>query len=353
MTTNLAFYVKGTQAQKITFRVWYVKGVTGANQTYEGGDCVCIKDIPVTSQWNRVVVPIDQNREVFGIMITPTKANAYLSFDDITIYGEGDPLSSATSFDYYLNNNDNDIYKIDFNDELTEANLIDCVNSNNIALDFEVIGENIIFKDHDTNGTDLIINCSFDGNQDILVNSVSGSSASTYENSFANKTFKKYEEANLDFEDGEGEYKVYVNEYITLEKYESGQWKESDTEITSQQNQNGDSKIISFGCRENESRLTYAPELCLGPVNHLEIDLGNYYFFSSGAIRYKIAILDENDEIITYATGNDFASIPTSTPLTKQSFDFETIVGYKIQLIAKCNEGFATLYIDNLHLCYR
>ena len=163
-----------------------------------------------------------------------------------------------------------------------------------------------------------------------------------------------FEFFGVDFEDGSGSGS-YTNEYWIEQKYQSSSWNNvSPLEMNSENK--GGSKAISLNVSEDLRRLVYTPELPFGPVNHLEIDLGNDYFFSSGAIQYKIAILDDNDNVATYIAGSEdisgFATLNSETSLAKVEFDFALSCGYKLEITAKCNDGFAILYFDNLMMSY-
>lgn len=87
----LSFFVKGSVAQTMKIRVYYENKITANNQTATSGNCAYKEGIAVTTGWTQVTVPLEANREVFGVMITPTKANGTIYLDEFELIGAGNP----------------------------------------------------------------------------------------------------------------------------------------------------------------------------------------------------------------------------------------------------------------------
>ncbi|MBR4377790.1 MAG: hypothetical protein IKP50_02770 [Bacilli bacterium] len=352
--SNFSCFMKSTaNNQKLALRVWYVKGVTALNQGYEGGDCKFIKDIPISTEWTRISIPLDPNREVFGIMITPTKSNEYFYVDDMILHGEGDPLVEFAGIpkDYYIYNNSTDAYKLNIDDSFASASLLNCADGTSVSLDFELNETTVTLKDSATSGANLTISGTLDNDSNISVTSVTGTNASNY--SFVGNSFSQYVDLAVNFEDGSGSG-TYTNEHWSEKKYTSSWNNVNPVEMNSEEK--GGSKAISFNCDQELRKLIYTPELPFGPVNHFDIDLGNDYFFASGAIQYKIAILDASDNVVSYIAGTEgnsgYVEINSGSALAHVGFDFTLSAGYKLEITAKCDNGFAILYFDNLALSY-
>ena len=98
---------------------------------------------------------------------------------------------------------------------------------------------------------------------------------------------------------------------------------------------------------------TYSPEFLMGPINHLSIDLGNYY--GSGAIDYKIFVTDNNgNDIYIAGDAENFVSIPRSASndkiLNNFTFNFNSCLGAKLNFVVSGQNSY--IYIDNVVLSY-
>ena len=351
-----SFFVKGSVAQTLwRVRIYYVNRVTSSNQQATSGDCAYVTDIPVTTEWSQVLIPLQANKTVYGIMIHPTKTNGRLYIDDMEIIGEGNPYASyvvptISNGDYCLWNSAADSFTMTISNALTSASITKFNTASTLDMDLTVDDTSVTAVDHASSGSALSINARIVQNNVIEILSVTGSNASTFEASLVGKRFYRYAPVNLDFSDGN------VDNY-----YNDGHWSghnegsstplpsldiRSKTDINS-------NKIINMYCVSTPRVYTYSPEFLMGPINHLSIDLGNYY--GSGAIDYKIFVTDNNgNDIYIAGDADNFVSIPRSASndkiLNNFTFDFNACLGAKLNFVVSGQNSY--IYIDNVVLSY-
>ena len=350
-----SFFVKGSVAQSLwRVRIYYVNKVTSSNQGATSGDCAYVSDIPVTTDWTQILVPLQSNRTVYGIMIHPTKTNGRIFIDDMEIFGEGNPYATyvvptISDGNYCAWNNDSDAYGMTVSNSLSAASISNFGDSNNLNLNCTVDDSDVTFVDQNTQGEELTISATIAQNNVILIDNVSGSLSESY-SSLIGKRFYKYAPLSLDFSDGNVD--AFYNDGYWSGHNEGSSSPLSSLDIRSKTDINGN-KIINMYCVSTTRVYTYSPELLMGPVNHLSIDLGNYY--GNGPINYKISITDINGNE-TYVAGDaeNFIELERASSNAKIlhnfTFDFETCFGAKLNFMVQGQDSY--IYIDNVVLSY-
>ena len=350
-----SFFVKGSVAQSLwRIRIYYVNKVTSSNQQATSGDCAYVSDIPVTTDWSQVLIPLQANKTVYGIMIHPTKTNGRLYIDDMEIIGEGNPYASyvvptISEGNYCLWNSESDAYSMVISNTKTTATLSSFSGSESLALNCVIDDASVTFTDQATGGENLTISSTIAQNNVLLVNEVSGALANNV-STLVGSRFFKYAPLDLDFSDGTVD--AFYNDGHWSGHNEGSSSPLGSLDIRSKTDINGN-KVINMYCVGTPRVYTYSPELLMGPINHLSIDLGNY--FGSGAINYKIFVTDMNGNDVYIAGDADtYVSLPRAASndkiLNNFTFDFNTCIGAKLNFVVQGENSY--IYIDNVVLSY-
>ena len=268
--------------------------------------------------------------------------------------------STATISDgnYYIYNNSEDAYTLELSNELTEA-VISKVGT--ITVNANVVVDNAIVTISDTMaaGAGLTITGRIIDTDKVLITAVTGQYAASLESSLLNKQFSKCANISLDFEDGIVNNN-YRESHWSESKYENNAWVEVNpiVHMNSKLDKN-DNKVVNMYADTLARNYLYTADLPTGPINHLSVDLGNYWNDATGDISYKIALIDAAGNK-TYLAGsaNSWATLAKDTSdgniCTPTAFDFALMSACKIQFTTKTTgtDSKAYLYLDNLVASY-
>lgn len=336
------------------------------SEIYVVGDASNYVTIPAntgnraSNQWYPIDVDFDlcMAKAVIFTVRSSKSGNDYLYVDDLAVGFKAEetpePVQYKTITDgkFYIWNAASDCFLIDVDNGVTTGSLGKVGSDSYEATVSQSEGVLTIAT---TNGL-LTVKATIGDNEQLTVTDVSGAASSLFSASLSGKTAKKCADINMDFSEGSGNGE-YVNSKWTTQKYDGG-WVDFNQNLAmnSKQDKNGN-KIINLKASDGMTRtFTYTPDLPIGPVNHLDIDLGNYYTGGSkAAISYKIALLKSDGSVAKYIAGDadNFATLAyddsNGNLLVKNEFDFDLTVGYKLKITTKCS-GTNFMYVDNLHL---
>ena len=288
----------------------------------------------------------------------------YLYFDNLKVdYKVTPPAPSYYALndgDYYLWNSAEDAFLLEVSNSCTEGEVAK-IGGGRYSFDVVKSGNNVTFTDNGFGGTAMVIEAELTDDNIFVINSVTGSYAAVFQASLEGKTARPCAWANLNFSDGtDGSY--YQESHWKESKYTgSGATGWSDyvapTDMRGKVDKNGN-KVVNMHCGTGAKNFLYTPDLPFGPINHLSVDLGNYWGSSSGTLRYKISILNANDEVVKYVAGDssNWATLAKDTSngnlCTNVEFNFNLVVGYKLRITTSMESGEAYLYMDNLQIDY-
>lgn len=319
-----------------------------------------------TAKWQNLKFKLDDPIEVSAIQVVVKSTggyNQYLYVDNIKLsyaMPEVTPeIHELTDGTFYIWNAANDAYRIDISDSLANATVAKYGSTDSYPMAVTVDGNNITIADKVAAGAGLTIVGEIGENEQIAISNVTGSMASAFSASLIGKTAKKSAEVSLDFADSaDGSY--YQESHWKESKYENSGWTEyaAPTDMRGKVDKNGN-KVVNMHCGTGAKNFRYVPDLPIGPVNHLEVDLGNYWSSSAGTLRYKISLLDENDQVKKYVAGDgsNWATLDKDTSqgnlCVKQEFDFDLTFAKRLRITTSMGSGEAYLYMDNLKVNYK
>ena len=202
---TLSFFVKGSVAQTMKIRVYYVDRITAANQGATSGDCKVLENIPVTTDWTQVKVPLEANRLVYGFMITPTKANGRVFVDEFKLFGEADPYAEYVAPQLYETIKDG-LFGVNVGGHLYSLELANNVTTAAIYADgakqaeftAEMLEGKVTLKDADYAGAGLTVLLNIN-NGTLEVENATGQAAASFA-ALAGATFVKLANLNYDFQ---------------------------------------------------------------------------------------------------------------------------------------------------------
>ena len=331
---------------------------TGA-EIYVAGSSSEYQLIPAsTAKWLHIEKDIDEvNVRALVIVVKSTNGsgNDYLYFDNLKLSYEVAPAAKTVADGkYFVYNSAEDAYTVDI---AGSSAIIAKLGAGSFSFNLAVNEEHLTFTDDGFGGSQFVMEAEIVENNEFKVTSCSGSYGSAFSASLVNKTFRPNAYASLDFADG-----------TTDQYYQESHWKESKytnsgwTEYAAPQNMrskvlNGN-KIVNMYCSTSAINFRYSPDVPFGPVNHVSVDLGNYWASASGALRYKISILDPNGNVAKYVAGGEGSNWATlekdaSAQLHTFDFYFEMIKGYTLRITTSMESGQAYLYMDNLVVNYQ
>ena len=321
-----------------------------------GGDGDDWGTVPAsTPRWTHQVFNSFDECIVRGIVLTykDTKSSGqdYVYLDNIKLGYEKEPERSLPDGSYYLWNSATDCYTMTVASSGTTATLAK-VGGDSYPFSVAKEGNNITL-DCLQQGA-LTIKGVLKDDGILKIKEVTGAAASTFRDSLLFKRFKNCAEINLDFEDGTAG-SAYTNASWAQQYYDNG-WKSTSGKMNCREK--GGTKVVNMGADSYARKFIYTPALPIGPVNHLDIDFGNYFNESAGAIKYKISIIDNAGNATRYIAGdaNNFATIAyeSVSALKTLHFDFDLAVGAKLQITTQRSGSTDTwLYMDNIHLTYQ
>ena len=290
------------------------------------------------------------NVKALVVTVKSTKAGTdYLYVDNIKL-SYFTPYMENFNNRYYLWNGSTDAFRMDITADNKYALLTKVGAEGQTLFDVTVEGANVTFADHNNAGAGLTIVGAIDGSYNITVSSVTGQAASIWSGSLNTKTFKRCADVKLDFQDGAGSGS-YSNALWSEQRYDSN-WVDVDPVEMNSRNDDHGSRVANLVTGSNARNFIFTPALPMGPVSHIDIDLGNYFSTSSDPISYKICVIDGGgNKKYAAGDGSNFATIAKDTTqgntLHHFSFDFSLCVGYKLQITTKA-AGTSYLYIDNI-----
>lgn len=357
----ISFFVKGSAAQTMKFRAYYENRVSPANQTAESGSCAYKANIEITTEWTQVLVPLEANREVYGIMITPTKANARIYVDDIELIGLGNPhekyvapvINTISDGNYYLWNGDTDVYTASISDGVTQGSFTKLGLGSNFAATVTMASGKLTIE-----ATGMAtIEADILENETFKVTSVTGNMASMLEASLMGKTFKKYDGIDMNFNGSEYSVGGNVPGNWKKEKYGSA-WESGGSMYV--KSSNSGNKFINFYCGYGYSyRYTYTPDLPIGPVNNVSFKYANDW--GGADIKVKVKLIDMGgNEIFLVGDSNNWETIPNGAGdrmndgMLSMNIELPALKNIKSFCItvntAKSGDNY--LYIDDLFIGY-
>ena len=330
--------------------------VVGTSSNYE--------TVPAsTAKWYNVDVNLDNPINVKTVIFTVKSTRGdtdYFYFDNLKVEYHVDypvhPENLTYNSKYYLWNGSNDAFRLDFSESQEYAKMYKLGVAGETYFDVTIDGANVTLKDHDNNGAGLTIAGTLDGDLNITVSSVTGAAAAIYSASLNTKVFKTCEDVSCDFSDGTQDA-TYTNSHWTESIYGNSGWSAYAAPSNMRSKSLNGNKIVNMHCGTAADNFLYTPDTKLGPVNHLTVDLGNYWGSASGALRYKISILDNSGNVARYIAGDgsNWATLDkdSTSQLHSLEFNFTLTVGYKLRITTSMASGEAYLYMDNLKLNYK
>ena len=259
---------------------------------------------------------------------------------------------------YYIWNGNTDAFRLEIGDSQTTGS-VQKLGGDSYAVTVSVNGNEVTFKDATGAGAYLTIVANIEEDNLMKVTSVNGALASTFSGSLLNKYIRHCADASLNFSDGTVD-QYYQEAHWTESKYQSSGWSAyaAPTDMRSKQDKNGN-KVVNMHCNSSAKNFLYTPDLPFGPINHVSVDLGNYWGSSAGTLRYKMAILDKDGNLAKYVAGDasNWATLEKDTSsgnICKHfEFDVALVVGYKLRITTSMQSGEAYLYMDNLQVNYK
>ena len=337
-------------------------------ETYVVGTSSEYELIPAnTAKWMHIEKNNFGEVNVKAIVVTVKSTgsyNQYLYFDNLKLSHSTpevtpppQPTYNVEDGEYYIWNAASDAYRLTIADSQTTGTFTKCGSEDSYDVTVAVDGNNVTIKDATANGAGLTVNATLTDNNLMTVDSVSGAMASALSASLTGKTVKHSASVNLDFADGTNG-NTYTNSHWTESHYTNSGWTSYDTptQMRAKLDKNSN-KIVNFAASTTAYNYLYTPELPTGPVNHLEVDLGNYY--QDNTIRFKIALLGSDGNVAKYVAGDgsNWASIAFDNSngnyLATQTFDFDLVVAYKVRITVSTASGTGYLYMDNLKVNYK
>ena len=331
---------------------------TGA-EVYVAGSSSEYQLIPAsTAKWLHIEKDIDEvNVRALVIVVKSTNGsgNDYLYFDNLKLSYEVAPAAKTVADGkYFVYNSAEDAYTVDI---AGSSAIIAKLGAGSFSFNLAVNEEHLTFTDDGFGGSQFVMEADIVNNNEFKVTSCSGSYGSAFSASLVNKTFRPNAYPNLDFADGTTDA-YYQESHWTESKYTNSGW----TEYAAPQNMrskvlNGN-KIVNMYCSTSAINFLYSPDVPFGPVNHVSVDLGNYWASASGTLRYKISILDPNGNVAKYVAGGEDSNWATlekdaSAQLHTLDFYFEMIKGYGLRITTSMESGQAYMYMDNLVVNYQ
>ena len=365
-SVDIANDFSGSALIKVKVRLVQANGT----ETFVVGDANNYAEVPAaTPKWYHIEADDFGEINVKAIVVTvksTTSASQYLYFDNLKLSYEvegalpPEPLKTIEDGEYYIWNSASDAFRLTVADSQTTGTFTKCGTENVYDITVDVDDEEVTMKDAASNGAGITVVANITADNQMQVTSVSGTVGSAISASLLNKTVKHSASANLNFSDGT------VDSY-----YQESHWKESDygnsgwtdyaapTNMRSKQDKNSN-KVVNMHCGTGAKNFRYTPDLPFGPVNHVEVDLGNYWGDSAGELRYKISLLDSDGSTVkkyVAGDGSTWATLAKDTSsgniCTKVEFDFDLVVGYALRITTSMASGQAYLYMDNLKVTYK
>ena len=342
-------------------------------ETYVVGSASAYQEIAAgTPKWTHLEVNNfgEINVKAVVLVVKSTRGDAdYLYIDNLklshstpSVTPPEPPVTTYTVEDgeYYIWNSADDAYRLTIADTQTTGTFTKCGSEDSYAVTVAVDGNAVTIKDATANGAGLTVNATLTDNNLMTVDSVSGAMASVFSASLTGKTVKHSASADLNFSDGTVD-STYTNAHWKESDYKNSAWTDyaTPTNMRSKQDKNSN-KVVNFHCGTGAKNFRYTPDLPFGPVNHIEVDLGNYWSSSAGELRFKISLLDSDGSTVkkyVAGDGSNWATLAKDTSqgnlCTKVEFDFDLTVGYALRITTNMQSGEAYLYMDNLKVTYK
>ena len=345
-------------------------GQTGS-ETYVVGSSGAYETIPAnTAKWMHIENNNFGEVNVKAIVVVVKSTGSYnqwMYFDNLMLSHSTpevtpppQPTYNVEDGEYYIWNSASDAYRLTIADSQTTGTFTKCGSEDEYDVTVAVDGNAVTIKDATANGAGLTVNAVLTEDNLMTVESVEGAMASALSASLTGKTVKHSASANLNFSDGtDGSY--YQESHWKESKYGNSGWSDyaAPTDMRGKVDKNGN-KVVNMHCGTGAKNFRYTPDLPFGPINHVEVDLGNYWASSPGELRYKISILGSDGSTVqkyVAGDGNNWATLAKDTSngniCTTMSFDFDLCVGYAIRITTSMASGEAYLYMDNLKVTYK
>ncbi len=357
---------QGSYDLKLKIRLIKANG----GEVYMAGSASEYQVVPAnTAKWLHIEQTFDEIN-VKAVVVTvksTTGANQYMYFDNLKVSHSTpevtpppQPTYTVEDGEYYIWNGASDAYRLTIADSQTTGSFTKCGSEDQYAVTVAVDGNNVTIKDATAAGAGLTVNAVLTDNNLMTVESVTGAMASALSASLVGKTVKHSASANLNFSDGTVDAS-YTNALWKESDYKNNGWTDyaTPTNMRSKQDKNGN-KVVNFHCGTGAKNFRYTPELPLGPVNHVEVDLGNYWSSSAGTLRYKISLLGSDGSTVqryVAGDGSNWATLEKDTSqgnlCTKVEFDFDLAFAYALRITTSMASGEAYLYMDNLKVTYK
>ena len=365
--SNFSFFLKGSVAQTVSVKVFYAKQITMNNQG-NASYYSTVTNVPVTTDWTQVNIPLEENRDVYGFMFTPTKASGRIYVDDIEMFGEGSPYtvyeaSPDTAADgLYGATVNNQFIGLDLSASGTAATIS---KAGNVVGTFtsEMSSGRITLKDSQYAGAGLTIKIKI-LTSGLLIMDLSGQAADQY-SSFLGLVLaaKQYANLNYDFSDKSSNASIY-NDWVQ-EKYTSS-W----TTLNPSSNNNlyfkndyGNYVSVGAGSQTTMRYTTKPASVVCGVANHFSIDIANDYSKDGNTAGNKLLKIKlykaDGSEMYLVGDANNWGYIPAGAgnraagQWLNLQFDFDDIEVAAIQFTVKNDKaGNDYIYFDNIKLSH-
>lgn len=372
--TTFSFFVKGTTATTMKMRVFYVNRVTASNQTLTSGDVAYMENIPVTTEWTQVEMPLDPNREVFGFMFHPTKANNYISLDDVEIYGEGNPHAEYVAPPLYQTIEDG-LYGVSAGGHFYSLELANDVTSVTFTIDGTPAGSDftvemaegkVTIKDLANSGAGLTV--VFNINDGTLeVEAISGAAAASVAG-LVGQTLVSVANLNYNLQDKSSAVGGQLSDANWKQEYYTGTaWTNAGSQMNVRKDNGAGTNIfcnMTCGNGEKLYRYSYAPEGGLGLANHFHVDLANNYSSIDMDVKILLTLKDgteqylvgDADNFVTIANGEGNRNSTNFDDWYNVDEEFADVEIASVVFIIKCAKtagNYGYLYFDNLKVDYK
>ena len=349
---------RDANAKEIKIKVKLLR--SDGSEQYVVGDESVYASVPAgTAKFNTTIAHNNdfEEAEVRAIQIivksTDGTTNGFLYIDNMKLDYSAVPEKTLSNGSYYVWNGNTDVHTLELSNALTSA-VVQKIGGDPVNLTAAIEGREVTLS----NGEELVMKGRIAQSKLLKITQVTGSDSSKvslFKGSLVGKRFKQCCYPTLTFEEGTSG-SAYTSAYWTQEYYDSS-WKTSTGKMNCRTK--GGTKVVNMQADTMARKFTYTPNLPIGPVNHLDIDLGNYY--TEGlTIKYKISIVKSDGTVARYIVGADgdtesswgtiaYASVDALPTL---HFDFNLTVGAKLVLATKCSSS-TWLYMDNINLSYQ
>lgn len=359
--STFSFYVKGSIAGSMNIRVYYVNKINTSNQgssndgsSPSSSDFTYLGNIPVTTSWTQVEVPIKSTRSVYGFQFRPTQADSRLFIDDVEIYSEGNPhacfVPETIKDGTFSAEHEEDNLRLEVSNNVSSADFY--INNQKIQTLSAVMDDGeIVFKDTTQNGELLTIKTTIVGGE-LHITSVTGQVSSQF-SYLSGMVFVKNASYFNDFQNLTPGGKYNDDHWTQQYQGENGILYSTSGQMNVRNAGNNIYCNMTTGAEKNYV-YTYTNVDKLGLANKFSVEVKND-FNGCADIKLKVLFITKDDEEV-YAIGDadNYVTISAGSAFRKlEATNFGDINVKSIRFIVKSTRSsYDYLYFDNISLSY-